>query len=115
MLVNLENDYKNILKEKYKRYIIDINGVKTDIYTNHLFDIVKKVDLNQIAINAGLIDSMNPLCIVQYFVEDENGKTEPVIAFVWSWAGPWAFVYKVNKPEESSTDTLFIEYFEKAA
>jgi len=110
-----KDNYIKILRENYKRYFALINGKKTELLTNHLFDITKQLNLDTIAINAGLTDKMYPLCVVQYFEENEETLPEPVIAFIWSWDGPWAYIHYINHPEKDTTDIVALELLESVA
>ena len=110
-----EKQYERVLKNNYKKYNIEINGVSTGVYTNHLFDIVKNVDLSGIALSAGLTGDMKPLCLINYFITASDGSMEPVIAFIWSWSGPWAYIYNIKKPDKSNTDAVFLDQLELVA
>jgi hypothetical protein len=114
MIIDKDN-YIKTLRENYKRHFVAINGKKTELLTNHLFDIIKYLNLDTIAINAGLTDKMHPLCVVQYFEENGVNLPEPVIAFIWSWDGPWAYIHYINHPEKDTTDIVALELLESTA
>lgn len=99
--------FMSILAKGYKKYIVSINNNDVELYTNHYDELMNSINLDDIAKENGLKGKMKPTAIIQYFtIAPWDSKLIPMVAFVWSWGGPWAYIYNINYPELSESGSV---------
>ncbi len=107
MAKSYKTEFMEVLTKGYKKYTIKVNGNDVDLFTNHYDDIVSNIDLDSIVINEGLKGKTKPIAIVQYFtVAPWEYNPIPMIAFIWSWGGPWAYIHNILYEDYSESGSV---------
>ena len=106
MAKSFEKQYMEVLT-RYASNKIKINGKEIPVYSNYFDDLMNIVDIEKIIKDNKLTGKCSPLAIVQYFtIAPWDGMVIPMIAFIWSWGGPWAYVYNIKFPELSESGSV---------
>lgn len=88
-------------------YEIKLGDTIIPLYTDNIESLLNNVDIARIIEENGLKGKTKPIAIIQYVTYipwiDNIG---PMLAFVWSWGGPWAFIYNIRFPDCSETGSL---------
>lgn len=94
------------LLANYPTVKITVNNKEIDVYSYNLKEILA-LGLGAIIAKEGLSGKTFPVAIVQYntFIPWTN-NVGPMIAFIWSWGGPWAFIYNVQFPDCSESGSV---------
>ena len=100
-----EKEFIEMLNSNCKSYEITLNGKPVIFYTNNKSIIDDYVNLQSICSEEGLRGKTQPKVVVQYVLRT-YGETFVMIAFIWSWGGPWAFVYNCNDTNCSESGSI---------
>ena len=94
------------LLRKYPNTIVNINSKDIPVYSYNLQEL-SNINLEDILKKEKLSGKTFPVAIVQYntFIPWTN-NVGPMIAFIWSWGGPWAFIYNVQFPDCSESGSV---------
>lgn len=107
MAKSYKKEYISILEKISKEYKVVINNTEIPLYTVNKDYLLCNIDLQQVANHAGLKGKTKPIAIVQYgTINPMDGTILPLIAFIWSWGGPWAFVYNIQYPSWSESGSV---------
>lgn len=114
MAKSYKKEVMDILQMGYSKTITKINGVDVEVYCAHKE--FEHFNFDEVAKREGLKGKTKPVCIIQYFtVAPWAGRVIPMIAFIWSWGGPWAYVYNINYPELSESGSVPMERLRQSA
>lgn len=105
MAKSYKNETMQIL-QNYPNSVINVDGKEIPVYSYNLQEI-GHIDLHSIIKEEKLSGKTFPVAIIQYNTyipwTDNIG---PMIAFIWSWGGPWAFIYNVQFPDYSESGSV---------
>lgn len=108
----------DVLESKCRKSIITFNKSDIPIYTVNEQFLFRSVDLARIIKEERLTGKTKPVAIIQYatiypgvdesklFYNLKDSDIMPMIAFVWSWGGPWAYIYNVQYPSWSESGSV---------
>lgn len=94
-MASYKRQFMDVLMSNYEMHTINIGGRDVPIFSRHFNDIMANFDYQKIIRENGLTGHTKPQAIVQYFIPVEN-QNVPVVAFIWSWGGPWAYVHNMQ-------------------
>lgn len=105
----MAKSYKNIAMQILKDYpsqSILINNKEISVYSFNMQDTLN-IGLEQIIKENGLKGKTFPIAIVQYntYIPWTN-NVGPMVAFIWSWGGPWAYIHNIQFPDCSESGSV---------
>ena len=99
MAKSYKKQFMDVLDKVSKEYMLKLPDYEIPIYTVNKNAILRNVDIPSIIKSEGLKGKTKPIAIIQYALEIPwTGNMGPMLAFVFSWGGPWAYVYNVQFP-----------------
>lgn len=105
----MAKSYKNIAMQILKEYPtqkININNKEVDVYSFNMQETINS-NLKQIIETNSLKGKTFPIAIVQYNTYIPwTHDIGPMIAFIWSWGGPWAYIHNVQFPDCSESGSV---------
>ena len=118
-MASFKKQFMDILMSKYEMRTLELGNRAVPVFSRHFNDIMKDFDYEKIIKSEHLTGKVKPVAIVQYFVyvhgDNEMDSYVPLVAFIWSWGGPWAYVHNMKWPECSESGSVNIQLIKWSA
>lgn len=105
-----------ILKNVSVEYMVSLSCGVIPVYTVNRDIMFGVIDFEKIISDAKLKGKTKPIAIIQYATVLPGTNTLiPMIAFVWSWGGPWAYIYNPQFPSWSEAGSVPLQRLQQFA
>ena len=113
MAKSFKKEFMDVLGHRSLEYKITVGSNQIPLYTVNKDILTANVDIQSIIKCAKLSGKTKPIAIIQYAIPYPGTEQSyalpiinedqllPMLAFIWSWGGPWAYVYNIQYPSWS--------------
>ena len=107
MAKSYKKETMELLNALSEEHFVAINGIQVPVYSKNFPLLVNTINLQEIVRNEHLSGKTKPVAIIQYgTINPMDMSIIPMVAFVWSWGGPWAFIYNIQYPSWSESGSV---------